>query len=488
MSQVVTRTAPVGGWNARDALDNMDPSDAIVLENWFPQETRVSIREGYQKLVDTGTGAQVSTLASYEAGTVAKLLAASDGKFFDVADASSTQIGSGFTSDRWQWANFNGNMGLVNGADDPQTFNGSTLSAMTISGSGLTPDQLIGINVFKSRTYFWEVNSQDFWYSAVNALGGSLTKFPLSRVGQFGGNLVTMGTWTRDGGDGMDDLAVFFMSSGEVIIYQGSDPGVDFSLIGVFRIGSPIGVRSVAKFGADLVVITRDGYVSLSQAMQSRGKTLSDKIDRAVTEQIEATGEDQGWQPILYPRSNQMLFSYPTTSAGFEQHVVNVRTGAWAKFDYPAASFVLHQDDLYFGNKTGVVYQVKKFSDDGADIIALGQTAYDYLVSRDVRKRVTGVKISNQLDSGSERSVTLATDFDDSVTAQPVEEISLTGAEWDVAAWDEEDWVGAPIPVSDWVVRSNIGANFSIIYKVTSQSQVARWFSTSYLFEVAGLL
>ena len=38
--------APVGGWNARDALAEMKPTDAIYLDNWFPRTSYVEIRGG----------------------------------------------------------------------------------------------------------------------------------------------------------------------------------------------------------------------------------------------------------------------------------------------------------------------------------------------------------------------------------------------------------------------------------------------------------
>ena len=85
-------------------------------------------------------------------------------------------------------------MGLVNGTDTPQQFNGTSVSSLTVTGSGLTSTNLIGITVFKNRTFFWEDDSQDFWYSALNTLGGTVNKFPLSRVGDFGGKLISVGT------------------------------------------------------------------------------------------------------------------------------------------------------------------------------------------------------------------------------------------------------------------------------------------------------
>lgn len=39
--------APVGGWNARDALANMPPTDAVKLVNFIPRGSYVQSRGGY---------------------------------------------------------------------------------------------------------------------------------------------------------------------------------------------------------------------------------------------------------------------------------------------------------------------------------------------------------------------------------------------------------------------------------------------------------
>lgn len=39
--------APVGGWNARDALDAMPPTDAVKLVNWIPRAGYVQSRGGF---------------------------------------------------------------------------------------------------------------------------------------------------------------------------------------------------------------------------------------------------------------------------------------------------------------------------------------------------------------------------------------------------------------------------------------------------------
>jgi hypothetical protein len=56
--------APIGGWNARDSLANMSPTDAVQLVNWFPTPTDVTMRKGYtvSSILTTSTG--VKTIGS----------------------------------------------------------------------------------------------------------------------------------------------------------------------------------------------------------------------------------------------------------------------------------------------------------------------------------------------------------------------------------------------------------------------------------------
>ena len=130
-------------------------------------------------------------------------------------------------------------MALVNGIDAPQEYDGSTVAALTISGSGLTVTNLIDCVVFNSRVLYVEKDTLSFWYTATNAIGGTLTKFDLSRVGKFGGTLMTIATITVDAGDGPDDFVCFITTTGEVIVYAGTDPSSasTFGLVGRFKNG-----------------------------------------------------------------------------------------------------------------------------------------------------------------------------------------------------------------------------------------------------------
>ena len=500
---VKSRPPPVGGWNARDSLADMPPTDAVLLDNWFPEQGKVSVRGGHTSHA-TGVGSgNVEFIMEYHSGTSRKMLAAGGGSIYDATNTgAATSKASGFSSNRWQGVNFNGRLGMVNGTDAVQIYDGSTVSAMTISGSGLTTANLIGINVFKSRTYFWEDNSQDFWYSAVNALGGALTKFPLSRVGQFGGNLIAMGTWTLDGGAGVDDLAVFVMSSGEIVIYEGSNPGdaADWNKKGIFRVGAPLAVRGVVKFGGDLIVMSKDGYLPLSRVISlgqlNRTGAISDKISGAVIEAATNFSANFGWQAILYPRGSMMLFNVPRSATVFEQHVVNTVTGAWCRFTgMNAHAWGLFNDRIYFGAGDGVVHLADDSkADAGSDITADVETAFDYMDSPGILKHVTALGPVLGGSGDLAMSLSVQADFQES-TSQSLSYTLTTGAAseelWEdiTDLWEAStiEFVAADRVARKWFSAKGNGYAIGIRMKVTGQ-QSANWFSTNYMMSPGGLI
>ena len=82
--------APIGGWNARDSLAAMSPTDAVQLVNWFPTPTDVTMRSGYTagSVITTATGAQTISSITYS-GLIATLTTAiahglSTGKYVSI--------------------------------------------------------------------------------------------------------------------------------------------------------------------------------------------------------------------------------------------------------------------------------------------------------------------------------------------------------------------------------------------------------------------
>lgn len=491
--------APVLGWNVRDPLFEMDPRFATILDNYFPQTNFVELRRGHSEHA-TGVGSgSVEFLFSYREGANLDLLAAGGGDIYDAtaAGAVGAALASGFSSNRWQGVNFNGVGIFVNGTDAPQSYNGTTVTASGFTGSGLTPSDLFYVHPFKERLFFAENNSASFWYGGVDAVTGALTEFPLGSVHPGGGKLLAIGTLTIDGGDGIDDLVAFFMESGDVLIYAGTDPGDAnaWALVGVFQIGRPIGSRPLVKLGSDLIVITSDGYVPLLQFLKTgrsqRDLAISDNISGAVSDAVRSFGANFGWEAVQYPRSNWLLFNVPKVeNSQADQHVMNTLTGAWCRFQgMDANSWTVHQDRLYFGGQDGKVFLADDTdADDGSTIIGDAQSAYRYFGGRGRLKSFTMFRPVLSSDASLMVSMGLGVDFEEAVGVVAVQSTGQSGTAWTSGLWNTFLWAGGLKVQKGWQSSSAIGTAAAVRIKTETDKQQIRWFSTDVLFEPGGFI
>ncbi|MGI9489348.1 MAG: hypothetical protein ACR2RF_26360 [Geminicoccaceae bacterium] len=491
--------APVAGWNKRDPLFNMDPRFATILDNYFPQTNFVELRKGHTSHA-TGVGSSaVETVFSYRSGSTKKLLASGGGGIYDAtaSGAVGAPLASGFGSNRWQTTNFNSRGILVNGTDAPQSYDGSTISAAGFTGSGLTPSDLFAVHPFKERLLFLENNSASFWFGGVDAVTGSLSEFPLASVHPEGGRAVAINTLTIDGGSGIDDLLCIFMESGDVLIYAGTDPSSasTFALIGIFSIGKPVGSRPLVKLGPDLIVITSDGYIPLRQFLRvARSQTnlaISDTISGAVSDAVRTFGANFGWQAVLYPRSNWLLFNVPKVEGGqADQHVMNTLTGAWCRFTgMDAVSWTNHEERLYFGGTGGVVFLADDTAADaGSSIIGDAQTAYVYFGGRARLKRFTNFRPILSSDATVEVSMGLGVDFQDAVGVNAVQSVATAGTLWNTELWDTFLWAGGGTIQKNWQTAADIGTAAAVRVKTETNNQSVQWFSTDVLFEPGGFI
>lgn len=475
---------PVGGWNTRDALASMDETDAVNLDNWFPDVGKVSMRNGHEPFA-TGLVGNVDTLAEYHAGTLRKFLAAANTKWFDITTGTPTELATGNLSDRWETVNFNGQLHAANGQDAPISYDGTTISNPAWTGTGLTVSTLNGVNVFKNRLFFTQKNSQDFWYADINAIAGTLRKFPLSRIGNLGGNIVGMKTWTLDAGDGVDDLAVFIMSSGQVAVYAGTDPGdsAAWSIQGIYNIGAPVDIRGFVRFAGDLLIVANDDYHSLSQVLQLGGARTSQtesKISGAARDAVRTFASNVGWQAIHYPKGNMVFVNVPTASTSFVQHVRNTITGAWCRFKgLNGRSWGIFNDNLYFGG-TGTVFKADTGTDDNSmDIVADAQTAWTNLGSPS-NKKMNMVRPIMGAAGTLNIARAIGVDFKD-IPVPTTSSSAASGTPWG-SPWSSP-WSPASRIRSNWLGVAGQGEHISLQLKVASQGQRIDWFRTDFLYE-----
>jgi len=483
-SVAVVAPSPHGGWNTRDAESAMAIEDAVILDNFIPSVGKVSSRWGYTSSA-TGAIGDVETLLSYRAGTVSALISASGSTVYSGASGALVTLGTGFTSARWEGVNFNANLLMVNGVDTPQKFDGTTLSAMTITGSGLTPSTLAGVSVFKNFIFYWDDHTQDFWYGALNAIEGAFTKFPLSRVGTFGGNLVKCETWNVDGGDGVDDLAVFFMSSGDTIVYKGTDPGTaaTWALVGVYKIGAPIHQRAIRKIASDLMIVINGDFVLFSEIFRKGGLVGdSTKLSGAIGIAARNYSANFGWQTLEYQRGQLIIINVPiSTNTQYHQYILNTVTGAAARFTgINARCWAVHDGLLYFGGNTKIFLADSGFKDETIAIRVDAQQAYSTLGVQSV-KSINTIDPVHMADGSVTVVVDMGYDFGRSTLSQTISSAS-TGTPWG-SPWGSP-WSAEAITRTESYMSSGQGTYVSPRLKSSLLGQQLSWYSTYYNFNV----
>ena len=117
--------APFGGLNSRDSVDLMKPTDAIVMNNFFPTVEKITLREGYTSFC-TGIGSgDVETLVEHNSGSNRQLLAVgADGVLYQIDTGSAVSKKTGLSNGRFQTTAFNGRTLFVNGTDTPFSWDG----------------------------------------------------------------------------------------------------------------------------------------------------------------------------------------------------------------------------------------------------------------------------------------------------------------------------------------------------------------------------
>jgi len=494
---------PTGGWDTRESIADTPENRAIILENWFAETDKVTVRRGSSSHATGMTGAVQSLIEYIPLTGVGALFAANGGNLYDVSSSGAVgaPVVTGKTNDKWQFVNIGTTGGqfvrCFNGDDASLLYNGSTWATTALTGSGLTAANLIWGNLHQNRLWAGEKDSLDAWYLGVNDVSGSMTKFPLGGVATKGGYIMAMGTWTRDSGSGQDDVAVFLTSEGEAIVYAGTNPSsaTKWSLIGVFAIGKPIGRRCIVKAGSDIILMTQDGFVPLSGILsmdrsQSRLVALSDQIASAVNTAVRSYGDIFGWQPILYPKGIMLVFNIMQSETTSHQYVFNTITGAPCKFTgLDAVCWGMLNDNLYFGKADGTV---SKFDDGTSDlgvaIEADALQAFSYFKSSQSNKVFKLVEPIFESDGNPNAAIDLNLDFQVKTPTGVAAASPTRSGIWGVSNWGVGIWGTAGQVYRGWRGVRGKGRSASLRIRINTSTARPSWIATNFTYQKGGQL
>jgi hypothetical protein len=451
------------------------------------------------KMATTSTAAAISTITRGGTGNLTATLT--------TATAHGLVTGNRVTISGVTEANYNGTYVITVTSPTVFTYTMATAPSLaaTVLGSytvlgitGVNSNTFVNVNMCQNRLFFVQKDSMTFWYLPVESIGGAALDFPLGSIARSGGFLQAMGTWTLDAGYGVDDLSAFVTSMGEVIVYKGTNPSDSnaWSEVGVWQMGQTFARRCFFKFGGDLLLLTQDGLVPMSAALQSSRLdpriNLTDKIYYAVSQAATVFYASFGWQITYFASENMLILNIPT-GTGFEQYVMHTITKSWARFTGVNALCweVSGNNRIFFGASGYVGEFYTQPSDNGANIVATAQQAYSYFDSRGQLKRFTLVRPILQTDNGLPTVLCgISTDFDTVPLTNQLafNPSTLDVGVWDTSLWDDANWGGNLTTTKFWQGVTGTGFAGSININVASQGIEFHWASTDYVMEKGGVL
>ena len=519
-NRVVSVPAPIGGLNVRDSLVAMAETDAVVLQNWWPQPYGCTVRKGYREWT-TGLPSKVGTLATWsETDGTQKLFAWSAQGMYDVTAEgfAGIPIVTGLNYDVWSTTNLvnaaGGHLICVNGVDDGIHYSSAGADSIVAGDgialntwSGLDPQKCVMVTVHQNRLWGIEKDTANGWFLPPDAVQGVFQKFDFGPLFSRGGFLQVLTTWTIDDGNGAEDHLVAMSSRGEVAIYGGGnvESDTDWTLVGIYYIGSPIqGNRGWCKAGGDVLILTQQGVVSMGSQListkvnQAEDPLTTKKVQFLISDLTTSFGSLEGWELQYFPKINMVTINVPTTaSTGSIQLAANQIINAWTQFrGMNAFCWSTLDSQPMFGDYSGRVLlawtgqldNVKLDDSGGVAVTALAQQAYGYLQAPAVQKQVGMYRPTFVADCPISFNSQILYDFKQTTLGPPGGGGKACGSLWNEDEWDYGIWGGGGGVQKGWVQAQGMGVASSLAIATQTQIEVL-WVATDYSYQVgAGVL
>lgn len=506
-------SAPIGGLNSVDALSNMPPNDAYEMVNMDANESSVDIRKGYRNLLQS-SHPNLQTLLTYDDGQNDILFMAGGDRIQSYDEGTNTLSDSktGLLSSVLSWVNFGTPQArflmVVNGENTPFYFNGIDWIDSSITYAGLDTSKLILVTSFKNRLFFALQNSLKIYYLGTQSIAGALSEIDLSSLFSSGGKISGIATLSIDGGDGIDDLIAFITDQGQVALYQGSNPNsaADWRIVGLFDIGRPVGRRFYAKVGGDVLLLTAEGVLSLSEiyrdARLARKDAPGRKVNPLLIEHYKERGQDDGWFIKYNAAFNRLYVNVPLITGRTVQYVMNVITGAWTKYEnIQLFDMIQNNENIYGVSQSDIRLLNDGYTDgyeadengavtvDGEAISVICKQAYNAFGTAE-NKDIASVQPFFEIEQSHLQSdLYYDVDFDFS-DLKPENQIVLDIAADDLPLWGDALW-GIAILSSGILRYQDIntmggeGVYLSVSLCASSHFKSFKWHASNILYEVA---
>lgn len=348
---------------------------------------------------------------------------------------------------------------------------------------GISTDDLSYVWGYKSRLFYIEKDSMNFWYQDVDALGGTVTRFPMGGIFPRGGSLLMGASWSLDtsGDGGLSAQCVIITTEGEVAVFQGGDPGDadNWVLAGVYRIGRPLGPNAWFRAGGDIIIATDIGEIPLSQAIN---RDIAALAPSAVSYPIEAAWNEEVslrrsayWTCTVWPEKQMAIVVLPTVSGTSPRmFVANVRTGGWSEFTgWDGRCISAFNGRLFFGSANGKVIEgYVSGLDQGKPYTGVYIPLFDDLGTPASLKILRMIRATLLSSVTLNSSLSIQLDYIVDLPAPPAAAVIESASVWGSAKWGEAKWGGTRTKSIQmpWESAGGLGYAFAPALQVTSGS------------------
>lgn len=439
---VITLEAPVGGINAFASPENLAPEEAVALDNWICRAGYLESRPPFEKFIDSSGGLNAYMMVYHGVEGDQLLALTSSGTIYEISSGVETSVGTGTSQYQLTFSfEINGKLIIGTGGYKEKAYDGTSFTDLDYTGSSPAIDATGAFThgcSFKGRAiYINEGNNNgsldpvnSFWYAEAGSYQGNITEFPLDTIARFGGTPKCVGVWTMDTGTGPDDTLVIYYTTGEILLYQGDDPGDadNWALIGSFKVGKPQSKHAIVNYGPDVILLTQTGYVNLSDAMRSDQSTDYPAFSRRIWPQIadivnaenNASGNAWGLNNRAYVWGDGLILFTVDLSSYIGEfptryiYCLNVSTGAWSRWVglSPSANFVEFGNALYFcQSATNDIMMSSSYDTATETITCSALPAFTDMGIADKKKHLTAVQFSCNIPTPRSIQATGYSDF-----------------------------------------------------------------------------
>lgn len=462
--QSIPVPAPTEGMNTRDGVSSLSPTECRSLRNMIAERGKVVIRKGKTSHQVISGVSSIGTMFTHEGVSANVIIAAAGGELYNVTGEPSALTTAEYNSDVWSVVQFNDTTIGVNGQDTPWAFDGTTVAASGLSGSGLTITNLRTVNVVGVRMWFTEINQARVWYLAPNAVTGTLTQFDLGQETK-GGYCV--------GVYGYGPYTIFIMSTGEIVTYQG-DPGTDFTHAKAYNAPRPVGHDPAININGEPVIMTASGpmpFEAIARGLDDNAVEQGPwgKIAPSWATDFESYGANAGWNAVFF--KGLVILNLQVDSTTSKQWVYNTRTKSWSFFgELDGYQFTEAAGVLYFGDKgSNEIFTYSGSSDDGSAIVGTIRGGFIYPFQSQVNGQYTLARVNVEATGTVTVQIQVDTDY---------RELGITATEYSVASsgsgpWGEpwgEPWGTNGEPILKWSSVVGFGRSVAPVVQFNSQA------------------